>query len=80
MICMSKPILYCQLMYLRTLETCVLKHMNLILQHFSAPGLIWQAALKKTKIKLDLLIDIDVLLEEEYVTLFFDMQKLITNT
>ena len=54
--------------------------MNLILQHFSAPGLIWQAALKKTKIKLDLLIDIDVLLEEEYVTLFFDMQKLITNT
>ena len=54
--------------------------MNLILQHFSAPGLIWQAALKKTKIKLDLLIDIDVLLEEEYVTLFFDLQKLITNT
>ena len=53
--------------------------MNLILQHFSAPGLIWQAAFKKTKIKLDLLIDIDILLEEEYVTLFFDMQKLIAN-
>ena len=54
--------------------------MNLILQHFSAPGLIWQAAFKKTKIKLDLLIDIDILLEEEYVTLFFDIQKLIANT
>ena len=26
----------------------------------SAPGLTWQAALKKTKIKLDLLADIDM--------------------
>ena len=25
---------------------------------FSAPGLVWQAALKKTKVKLDLLTDI----------------------
>ena len=53
---------------------------------FSAPGLIWQAALKKPKIKLDLLTDIDMLLmvkmalEEEYITVFIDMQKLITNT
>ena len=31
--------------------------------HFlSTPGLVWQAVLKKTKIKLDLLIDIDILL------------------
>ena len=29
---------------------------------FSAPGLAWQAALKKTKVKLELLTDIDVLL------------------
>ena len=27
----------------------------------SAPGLAWQAALKKTKVKLDLLSDIDML-------------------
>ena len=52
----------------------------------SAPGLAWQAALKKTKVKLDLLTDIDMLLmvekvkEEEYVTLSIAIQKLITNT
>ena len=28
----------------------------------SAPGLIWQTALKKTKVKLDVLTDIDLLL------------------
>ena len=32
---------------------------------FSAPGLTWQAALKNTKIKLDLLTDIDMLLMVE---------------
>ena len=59
--------------------------MNLVLKNFF-PGLAWQAALKETKVKLDLLTDIDMLLmvenvlEEEYVTLFIDMQKLITNT
>ena len=31
----------------------------------SAPGLAWQAALKKTKVKLDLLTDIDILLMVE---------------
>ena len=31
----------------------------------SAPGLAWQAALKKNKVKLDLLTDIDMLLMEE---------------
>ena len=49
----------------------------------SAPRLVWQAALKKPKVKLDVLADIVMLLmvlEEEYVTLFIDMQKLITNT
>ena len=40
----------------------VLKYMNLILQFFSAPGLAWQAALKNTKVKLDLLTDTDMLL------------------
>ena len=52
---------------------------------FSAPGLAWQAALKNTKVKLDLLTDINMLLMlekvlvQEYVTLFIDMQKLRTN-
>ena len=32
---------------------------------FTAPGLAWQAALKKTKVKLDLLTDIDMLLMVE---------------
>ena len=51
-------------MYLRTLEICVLKYRNLILQNvfLSVPGLAWQAVLKKTKVKLDLLTDIDMLL------------------
>ena len=31
----------------------------------SAPGLAWQAALNKTKVKLDLLPDIDLLLMVE---------------
>ena len=55
--------------------------------HFlSSQTLAWQAALKSTKVKLDLLTNIDMLLmvkkvlEEEYVTLFINMQKQITNT
>ena len=50
----------------------------------SALRLAWKAALKKAKINLDLLTDIDMLLwqkkEKEYATLFSDMQKEITNT
>ena len=33
-ICMFKAIHYCQLMYLRALEICVLKYTNLIMQNF----------------------------------------------
>ena len=68
-------------MHLNTLNT------NFILQNFyEAPGLAWQEALKKSQVKLYLLIDIHmplmakIVLEEEYVTLFDDMQKLIGNT
>ena len=70
-------------MYLRTLEYGSELDPAKFL---SAPGLAGQAALNKTRVKLDLLTDIDMLLmvekviEEEYVTLFIDMQKLITNT
>ena len=54
-------------------------------QILPAPGLACQAVLKKTKVKSDLLTYIDMLLMvqkgiREYFTLFFDMQKLITNT
>ena len=53
MICMFKAISYCQLIYLRTLEIYVLKIYELDPEKiFSAPGLAWQAALKKTKAKL----------------------------
>ena len=41
----------------------------------SAPGLAWQAPLKKTKVKLDLVTDIDVIDDRKR-----DMKKLITNT
>ena len=49
----------------------------------SAPGLSLQATLKKTKVELELLPDIDTLLmiEKDIRSLiFFDMEKLITNT
>ena len=50
-------------MYLITLEICVLKYRSLILQNiFSAPGLTLQAVLKRTKVKLDLSTDTDLLL------------------
>ena len=64
-------------MYLRTFEMCVLKYMNSTLL---APGLTRQVALKKAKVKLDLLTDINMLIvvekgqtEVEYVMLFINM-------
>ena len=41
-------------MYLRTFEICL-----------AAPGLAWQGSLRKTKVKLSLLTDIDLLLMVE---------------
>ena len=53
-------------MYFRNLEICFWKYYKLDPAIFlSAPGLAWQAALKKTKIKLDLLNDTDMLLMVE---------------
>ena len=41
----------------------------------SAPELAWQAALKKTKVKVDLLFDIDMLLKVEYISVYFLIYK-----
>ena len=66
MICLFKVIHYCLQMYLKTLETSVLKYTNLVLLIFlSAPGLAWQACLRKTRVELELLTDIDILLMVE---------------
>ena len=55
--------------------------------HFlSAPGLAWQACLKKTDVELELITDVDMLLMIEkgtrggYVMQYIDMQKQIINT
>ena len=55
-------------------------------EFLSAPGLTWQAVLKTTKVKLDFLTDINMLLMVEKGirgglchSIFIDMQKLITN-
>ena len=44
---------------------CLAKYELDLAKSFSAPGLAWQAVLKKTKVKLDLLTDIDMLLMVE---------------
>ena len=49
-------------MYLRTLEICLKIYKLDPAKFLSAPGLLWQAAFKKTKVKLDLLADINMLL------------------
>ena len=62
MICIFKVIRYCYLMYLKTLEICIEIYELNSTKFLSAPGLAWQTALKKTKVKLDLLTDTDMLL------------------
>ena len=60
--CMSRVIHYCERMGLRTSETCLKIHDLDHIKSLSAPRLAWQVALKKTKVKLDLLTDINMLL------------------
>ena len=81
MVCMFKAIQFCYLMYLRTFGISALKCMNSIdpADFLTTPRLAWQEALKKTKVKLDLLTDIALLLmlekgiKVEYAMLFIDM-------
>ena len=49
-------------MYMKTLEVCLDKYEFDPVYFVSAPGLAWQACLKKTGVKLELLTDIDMLL------------------
>ena len=43
-------------------KMCLKIHQSDPVKFLSSPGLAWQAALKKTKVKLELLTDIDMLL------------------
>ena len=61
LIYMFKAIHYCLLMYLKTLQICVLKYIDLA-RFLIAPWSAWQASLRKTKVKLDLLTRIDMFL------------------
>ena len=62
MIYMFKEILYCKHDAFQNLRNTCLKYTTLILLFFfSAPGLAWQEALKKAKVKLHLLTDIDII-------------------
>ena len=62
MICTFKAIHYHKQIYLGPLDIYVLKYMNLTLLIFcTAPGLVWKVALKRTKVKLGLLANINML-------------------
>ena len=58
MICMCITIHYCQLVHIRNISFEIYELDPEIF--FSAPGLAWQGALEKTKVKEDLLSDIDM--------------------
>ena len=68
---------------MRILETCLEIYKLDPAKISSAPGLAFQTALKMTKVELDLLTDIDMLLmvkralEEEYAMQFIAMWKAI---
>ena len=63
MTCMLKALHYCLIIYLKTLETIVLKYMNLtLLIFFPQPDSHWQVCLKKTGEEFEILTNTDMLL------------------
>ena len=62
---MFKVIRYCLKMYLKILEICLEIYELDPVYFVSAPGLAWQACLKKTEVKLELLTDYHMLLMVE---------------
>ena len=62
MIYMFKVTHYCLKMYMKTLEMCFEKYQLDPTYFVSAPGLAWQACLKKTGVKLELITDYDMIL------------------
>ena len=72
------------MMYLTTFQIYEFDRAHFI----TPPGIVWQTALKKTKVKLDLLANIDMLLMVErvirggiFISLYLWMcKKLISNT
>ena len=66
MICMFRVIHYCLQMHLKNFRNMCIKVYEVGPAYFlSAPGLAWQACLKKTEVKLELLTDVDMLLMVE---------------
>ena len=59
---MFKVIHYYLQIYLKILEICLNIYELDPVYFVSAPGLAWQACLKKTKVELELLTDVDMLL------------------
>ena len=62
MIYMFKVIHYYLQIYLKILEICLNIYELDPVYFVSAPGLAWQACLKKTKVELELLTDYDMIL------------------
>ena len=72
-------------MYLRTFKICLEIYELDPAKFLSTPRLAWEVALKKTKLKLDLLTDINMVLIVEKcirggIYHFINMRKLIANT
>ena len=66
MICMLKALYYCQQMYLRTFKISALKYMSLVMQNvFQLLSYHVKQIFKKSKLKLDILSDFDMLLMGE---------------
>ena len=49
-------------MYMKTLEICLDKYKLDLSCFISAPGFVWEACLKKTRVKLKLITDYDMIL------------------